>query len=48
MLWSLFSRSAWVQAANVASGTTYEGAALTSIRSFRVFSDSHSGDGQDR
>jgi hypothetical protein len=48
LLWPLFARSAWAQTATVVAGTTGEGAALASVRSVSVGSDSHCGGGHDR
>jgi hypothetical protein len=41
LLRPLFARSAWAQPATVEEGTTGEGAALASDRSFGLGSDSH-------
>jgi hypothetical protein len=47
LLWPLFDRSAWAQPATELAGTTVEGAALDSIRSFGVGSASDCGGGHD-
>ena len=47
LFYPLFARSAWLQAATAETGTTDEGAALASIRSFLVGLVSHCGGGYD-
>jgi hypothetical protein len=44
----LFALSAWAQPATVLAGSTGEGAALVSVRSLVVVSDSHCGCGRDK
>jgi hypothetical protein len=46
--WPLFGRSAWPQAATVLAGMICEGAALASVRSVGVGSDSYCGGGHYR
>jgi hypothetical protein len=48
LLWPLFSRSAWAQAASVVAGTTVEAADLATVGSIGVGSGSHYGSGHDR
>jgi hypothetical protein len=47
LLWPLFARSEWAQAATVVAGTKNEGAVLASIRSVGVGSASHCVGGHD-
>jgi hypothetical protein len=42
LLWPLYARSAWDQAATLVAGKTGEGPSQASIQSFGVGSDSHS------
>jgi hypothetical protein len=47
LFWTLFARSTFAQPATVVAGTTGEGAALATVRSLGVGSDSHCGAGHD-